>query len=64
MLMQGPTLHHAACKWITKYDGYTPAKRFPQQFFSDHLCLAVHSGIISDHVWKSNAPSGKYQVYQ
>ena len=28
MLVQGPTLPDAACIWITKYDGYTPAKRF------------------------------------
>ena len=28
MLVQGPTLHDAACIWITKYDGYTPPERF------------------------------------
>ena len=28
MLVQGPTLRDAACICITKYDGYTPAKRF------------------------------------
>ena len=27
MLVQGPTLRDAACIWITKYDGYTTAKR-------------------------------------
>ena len=28
MLAQVPRLRDAACMWITKYDGYTPAKRF------------------------------------
>ena len=32
MLVQGSTLHDAACIWITKYDGYTPPERFITRF--------------------------------
>ena len=68
MLVQGPTLRDAACIWITKYDGYTLAKRFRMghNTSSTAKCIEGVFMIITSvsMVEETGAPGGNHRPTQ